>query len=347
MASKCLCSRHALWLSWLAPLLLVSVVEAQPSPAERETARSAMQAGDQLRQSGDLQGALSRYRSAHALMHVPTTGLAVAEVEAQLGLLVEARNSCLEVVNIPEVTGESKLFTDARKDASLLAVKLEPRVPSFVLEVTPAQIEYRVSIDGATLPPAARGIGFKVNPGVHSVVVEANGFHGQSLQITLAEAQHFQVPVTLQPAPQLAPQQQAFAPAPQSWQQQQQPPPPPRVDDRPASARDSGRVRGIIGLSVGGVALLTGSVAGVISLVKTSNEKDKCQGDHCFVSQKDALSSATTWANVSNIGLGLGVLGIGYGLYELLTLPAEPESSHARGLKLELTGTGAQLRGEL
>ncbi|HKU40422.1 MAG TPA: hypothetical protein VJR89_19810, partial [Polyangiales bacterium] len=78
-----------------------SAAQAAPGAAERETARSLMVEGDRLSALGDFRGALARYQSAHALMHVPTTGWSVARTYAQLGQLVEARAVAIEVINIP------------------------------------------------------------------------------------------------------------------------------------------------------------------------------------------------------------------------------------------------------
>lgn len=97
--------RHAALLhaaAWLLLLLLGSAerVSAAPSAAERDTARSLMDEGDRMLTSGKLREAMERYRAAHAIMHVPTTGVELARVQARLGLLVEARATAMEVVNL-------------------------------------------------------------------------------------------------------------------------------------------------------------------------------------------------------------------------------------------------------
>src|ERR1700712_2316495 len=74
---------------------------AAPSAAERDTARALMDDGDRLLANAKLPEALERYRAAHAIMHVPTTGVDLARVQARLGLLVEARATAMEVGNLP------------------------------------------------------------------------------------------------------------------------------------------------------------------------------------------------------------------------------------------------------
>jgi hypothetical protein len=326
-------------------LLLVSEVFADPSPAERETARGLMQAGDQLRASGDIRGALARYQSAHAIMHVPTTGLEVARAQAQLGLLVEARATASEVVNLPVTSPpEPTVFVQARDAASQLSVELEPRVPSLSTTVTPAGIPYTLTIDNVKLPTDARLVAYKVDPGVHTVIVAAPGYSSQTRQVTLTERHDESITFELIAQP-VAAGSGGGEPSPASAAATLESPDfgaPPQTDD-PAGP---GRVRGVIGLGVGGAALIAGGICGVISLVKTSSEKDKCEAGHC---DRDGLSSANTLANVANIAIPVGVLGVAYGLFELLTLPSkhEHEPEARASFHFDITGLGANVKAEL
>lgn len=301
-----------------------------------------MDEGDRLVSEGELKAALARYESAHAIMHVPTTGLSLARVQAQLGMLVEARSTAMEVINLPAAKSEPKVFSEARRAAGALATELEPRVPSIKTVVTPAEVVYAVNIDGVALPSEARLVAFRTNPGLHNVRIEAPGYAPQTRQVTLGEGQVETLTVDLlPPAAELAPPPavvaSAAAPAPVVVAQ-------PELVDPAAPAR----TRGIVGLSVGGALLIAGTVTGVVSLVKASHEKETCPDNHCNTSQSDALSSANTLANVANVCVPLGLLGIGYGLYELLTLPSSPSSAaRSRGVDLAFTGTGAVVRGSL
>jgi hypothetical protein len=181
-------------------LLGAALCEAQPSAAERETARALMQEGDQLSASGDLPGALTRYSAAHALMHIPTTGLEVARVQAKLGRLVEARGLALEVAGSAKTAGEPGVFASARSAAAALAADLAARIPSVSTRVTPANAAYTVSIDGITLPSAARTIAFRTNPGPHVVTVAAPGYASQRKDVSLSERQAATLSITLTPA---------------------------------------------------------------------------------------------------------------------------------------------------
>jgi hypothetical protein len=197
---------------WLAALPGIGSAQRPPSAAERETARALMQEGDRLTASGDLRTALARYTAAHALVHLPTTGLEVARAESKLGHLVEARGLALEISNGVAEPNEPRFFAAARAEAGKLARELEPRIPSLRTVVTPANTDYTLTIDGITLPHAARDIAFRTNPGQHIVIVEARGYATLRKELTLPEKQAATFNVALVPnAPRAA-----AAPAPAS-----------------------------------------------------------------------------------------------------------------------------------
>jgi hypothetical protein len=322
----------------LSLLLSAASAAATPSIAERETARSLMEEGDHLIAQGDAHSALAKYEAAHAIMHVPTTGLDLARTHEKLGQLVEARAVAIEVLNIPPTPNEPAVFTEAREAAGKLAESLKDRVPTITVNVTPANGEHTVSIDGARLPKEARAIAFRTNPGTHTVLVERPGSPAQQRSLTLVEGQAATIPFTFAAS--------AVAAAA---------PPPPAASaitrDRPVSDEDpasAGRIRGIIGLSVGGVALLAGAATGVISLVQVNDLKARCPNDRCSPADRDQLQTAITLGNVSNVALPIGVLGLAWGLYELLTLPSTPSTPRAAALlRFELTATGVALHGTL
>jgi hypothetical protein len=337
-------SSRRLLLGFCCALLtcLPQIALASPSAAERETARSLMDEGDRFVAEGDLQAALARYQSAHAIMHVPTTGLSLARVQAQLGMLVEARSTAMEVINLPASKSEPQVFADARRSAGTLATDLEPRVPSIKAVVTPPDVVFTLNVDGVALPPEARLVAFRTNPGPHTLRIDAAGYASQTRRVTLTEGQAESVQIDLQPTAAEA------APPPPAAVARAAAPIRVAPAAEPVDPAAPGRTRGIVGLSVGGALLIAGTVTGVMSLVKTSHEKDTCPDGHCNTSQRDALSTANTLANVANVCVPLGILGIAYGFYELLTLPHGPSAAaRSGGVDVAFTGSGAVVRGSL
>jgi hypothetical protein len=326
-------------MTLLASLGVASPLSAAPSAPERETARSLMAEGDRLADAGDVRAAMARYASAHAIMHVPTTGLALASVQAKLGLLVEARATAIEVLNLPIAAGDPTVFAAAKTSAANLAEQLEPRVPSVRVAVVPADAAYTLTIDAVTLPIDARGAPYRCNPGKHSLRVEAPGYAPRTLPFELSEGQLFAPSLTLQPLMSTTPVAVAHSAvsAPEG-----------SAADGGGDASFAGRTRAIVGFSVGGVALIAGSVAGIVSASRTSSLKEACPNDACGPRQRSALSSSNTLANLANIAIPLGVIGVGYGVFELLSLPGpNAERANEGSLHVAMTGTGAVIGGSL
>jgi hypothetical protein len=116
-------------------MLGAAAAHAEPTAADRETARTLMQDGRDLRDRGDLANALTRFRAADDIMHVPTTGLEVARVEAALGMLIEARDAIASIRKTPAKPSDPEPFHEARRKADDLDTSLEGRVPALTIFV--------------------------------------------------------------------------------------------------------------------------------------------------------------------------------------------------------------------
>jgi hypothetical protein len=280
-----------------------------------------MDEGDRLVASGDLQGALKRYQAAHQIMGVPTTGIEVAKTQAKLGHLVEARAVAIEVSNSTAAGREAAVFGEARVEAGKLAEQLEARIPSIVVTVGPEGLTTAsAQIEGTRLPQAAFGLPFKVNPGDHSLEVSATGYLSEVIKFTVTEGEQRKLAVTLTPAP-------ATASTPVAA------PPPGDSTSAPSQAavepEGSSHTLTYVAFGVAGAAALVGGGAGIYSLMKTNDAKDKfCEGSSCEEGARPLLDDANTYAWVANIGLGVAVLAAGYGVYTLI-FADEPASNKA------------------
>src|SRR5580700_3195255 len=116
-----------------AGLLVGPAARADVSSSDRETARSMMSEGREVRDKGDLKGALQRFKTADSLMHVPTTGLEVAKTQVALGLLLEARDTVAAIRKYPQGPNDPAPFTDARNKADDLDSNAESKIPSITI----------------------------------------------------------------------------------------------------------------------------------------------------------------------------------------------------------------------
>jgi hypothetical protein len=303
-------------------LALSATASAEPGAADKATARSLMDRGDSLVASKDLAGALEAYRGAHAIMRVPTTGLEVAKTEAALGHLVEALDVALEVGRMPQQAGEAPVMAKARADAIALAQALEPRVPSLAITVrgAPDGEAPTVEVDGVRVPAAAAGLPRKVNPGKHVVKVTAPGRVPASRDVVATEGRATPVELSLEPAPNAPPT--PASPTPTT---------PAPIAPVPATAPDEGGLSPLVmlGFGVGAIGIGVGAVTGAMSLSRASQAKSLCSGTKCPVEAGPDIDASKGLAWGSNIGFGVGVVGLAVGVYGLVTSRhAPPKPAH-------------------
>src|SRR5882724_11625185 len=113
-----------------------ALAHAQPSAAQKETARGLMAEARELRDRGDLAGALKRFSAADSIMGVPTTGFEVAATQAQLGQLVEARETLRHVLAIAPGADDPEPFNEARSKARALDQQLLARLGALRFDVS-------------------------------------------------------------------------------------------------------------------------------------------------------------------------------------------------------------------
>ncbi|MBX3191209.1 MAG: hypothetical protein KF819_29700 [Labilithrix sp.] len=297
-------ARRALFI--LASSLVLAVASpaiAEPTLSDRETARSLMDDGDAKRDKGDLKGALKSYEAADAIMRVPTTGLEVARAQAQLGLLLEARETCAKVMRLAPKPGEPAPFTAARKAAETLSTELATRIPSITVAVQNADAGQtpQITIDGEPVPPAAAEAPRKVNPGRHVIVVRAGSIEKKE-DVSVAERDAKTVTIDLRAAL----------------------PPPPVTEERaPAEGGGGDALPKILvfgGFGLAAVGIGVGSVTGLMSISKVDDvRKNSCNGgDACAPGSEAEIDSAKSLGTVSTIAFIAGGVGVAAGVIGIL-----------------------------
>jgi hypothetical protein len=292
---------------------------AQPSGADRETARSMMQEGRDLREKGDLKGALQRFKAADDIMHVPTTSLEVARVQVTLGLLIEALDTIATIRKTPAQPDEPAPFKDARAKADELDAKVEGRVPSLSITVTGAAAgdSPAIAVDGVSLPAGAAGVPRKVDPGHHVVTARAgSGEAKEEIDVTEGEQKEVALAITTGDG-------SGGEGAPSD------------VEPKHSVVHSPGALTWA-GIAIGGVGLLGGVVTGVMTLSKASTVKGECTGGTnkttCTTTTGVSdLSSANSFATIADISFAVAAVGAGVAIVSLIVghkpASAEPAST--------------------
>ncbi len=288
-------SRCSGFLTGLAlGLLWAGAALADPSPADRATARSLAGEGYQALQDKDYATAADRFSRADALVHAPTLMIDWARSLVGLGKLVEAQERYEQIVRDGVDAKAPRSWHRALADAYTELAELKPRLGWLTISVTGSS-QPNVTIDDAPVPVAAIGIRRAVNPGSLTVHVQAEGFLPQTKKLELAEGATSAIDFSLAPAPVT---ESPHEPAPLA------PPPEKPRDFTPA----------YVAFAAGGVGLVVGGVAGTLALNKRSELKKVCIDEGCPGSRASDISTYHVLGTTSGVGFAVGVAGVGAGL---------------------------------
>jgi hypothetical protein len=262
-------------------ILLASVPAfAEPTAAEKETARNLMQEGRDLRDAKDLRGALQRFLAADQLMGVPTTGYEVAATQVALGLLVEARETLGRVRRLAVQPKEPPPFKEARQKAEALDDTLDARIPA-VTVIVKGGVGAKLTVDDIAVPPALVGLPLRIDPGHHTIVGNLPTTRGE-VTVDLVEGDKKQVELLL--APKIAD------------------PPLDTGEPPPTTTTSKGSyVPAILAFGLAGAGVAVGTITGVMTLSKQSDLAAACPNKTCGPAQHGDIDSANALGLVSTI----------------------------------------------
>lgn len=291
--------------------LVAHTASADPSAADVETARALYVEGLELRDKGDLDTSLSRFKAAHALAATPITSLELGRAHVLLGQLVEARDVLLLVERLPPSASESTKAQHARGEARTLAEQLRTRIPSLTItfEKKPARPP-RVAIDGSTIPPEALGVPRKVNPGKHVVLAEAGSVR-TAVDVLLVEGETKNLVLKLDVPP---------------------------GDDTPPPLPPPGTDTGMgtwfyVGLAAAGMGVVAGSITGAVALSKASSLDKECSGTLCPRSAQSDLDTSRAMGTISTISFVIAGAGVAVAIVSWLSKPAAPVRTAPHALR--------------
>jgi hypothetical protein len=157
-----------------------------------------MNQGLELRDQGDVPGAIEKLKAAHALAHTPVTGIELGRTYASAGKLVEAREAFLSVAGIPPRREETPVSAKARTESSQLAEEMRARIPSLTVRVTGVTADsVAVTIDDALVPREALMGPRLMNPGSHHVLAKSTsgGIAETSVDLKEGEARDVELKI--------------------------------------------------------------------------------------------------------------------------------------------------------
>jgi hypothetical protein len=298
----------------LGALLVCGIARAEPTEADRATARSLASEGYDALERKDYATAVDRFRHADALVHAPTIGVDLARALVGLGRYVEAYERYELVIRegIPKSAPAS--WKQALEDAQKEVADLEPRLGWIVIHVM-GPLDPQVTIDGEDVPEGSIGVRRAADPGKRTVRASAPEFDPAAQSVTIKEGQEQVVTLVLKRSP------VTHAPTPVA---PEAPPPPP--------PHHASRVPAYIAFGVGGAGLIVGTVTGVMALKAHSDLSAKCPDDNCPDQYRSDVNRYHTLGTTAGIGFGVAVAGAATGAVLLVTGASSDRSSRRAGL---------------
>jgi hypothetical protein len=285
------------------------VALAQPTAgaADLESARDLIVKGRELRDKGDLAGAVAKFKSAHALAHTPITGIELARTHVALKQPLEARDVCFDIGRTPVTRDETSRSKDARDEAAKIAEAMKGKIATIAITVTvPAGRTSTVKIDGVEVPTAALTDGRKVNPGKHVITARIDDGPESSATAELGEGETKTVALT-PTVPAIVVKRTDEPNVPRSLAK-----PPEYVEEKRISPLVP------VGLVVAGLGVGVGSVSGILAMSKKS-DLDCTPNNECSNTSATSLVTAKAMADVSTVAFIIGGVGAAVGLVGLLT----------------------------
>lgn len=313
-------------------LALSGIAAAQRSAQDIESARQLFNQGIELRDKGDLAGALEKLRAAHALGNTPITGIELCRTHAALRQPVEAREVCLGVARIPPAPQETARSQEARVEAGKIAESERSKIGALKVRIAgvPAGMEPVVTIDGAPIPAAALNEPRAMNPGPHRVTARVGSGTPTTAAVETREGETREIELVVR-----APDGPAAGAAPATTT----PPPSTTTATPPAGGSNAGKAVSGVAFGLGGTALLVGLVAGIVAVGKESNLEEACPNERCGRAHWDDLDSARTWATVSTAFFVTSGVLLAAGLVTGIAIPG-PAKSARTGVNVSLGGAG-------
>jgi hypothetical protein len=320
------------WHFFLRQLVAVSLcaaipvlARAEPSDADRVTARALAREGYEAEKRGQYAIAADRFGRAEALVHAPTLLLGLARAQTGLGKLVEAQEIYERIIREPLAPNAPPPFEKAVEDAKRERADLVPRIAWITMIVSGASSP-QVTLDDAPVPGAVLNVRRACNPGEHYVKATAKGFAPAERTFIVAEGSEQTIVLGMEALPPTA--SGAVAPVVAG-------PEHPGDTEMPLQTK-----LGIGAFGVGAAGLIAGAATGIWVLARHSSLSQNCPGGTCGSNENGALGTYRAVANLSTIAFIVGGVGAATGIVLVLTAPkAQPITAYVGPLGTGIAGS--------
>jgi hypothetical protein len=326
--------------SWLGALVFALLSPSAALAQARDPVAAEALFRDAKRAMGEraFDIACPKFAESHRLDPAPGTLMNWADCEEQRGHLATAWEAWRASMDMLAADDRRQAFSKERADA------LEPRLPRIVLRLAPGSPEgTRVQRDKVELGAASLGTPLPVDPGAHLVVVRAPGRAEARYSVTVREGEVKEVALTAG-AETAGGNGSSLSPT---------------KTDAKGSTRSTAShpdasgspTRRTLGLAMGGVGiagLVAAGVTGAFVIDRAGVVERDCPESQCTTTEGyDAAQTTKTLLVINAISWGVGIVGLGAGMYLFLSSGSTPPpkaQSAALSPIVSPSGGGVSLR---
>jgi hypothetical protein len=290
----------------LSAALFASAGASAQDTRDPAAAEELFRQGRAASEKNDFTTACAKFRESNRLDPAVGTVFNIADCEEKLGRLATSWTLFQEVVQRLPPADNRRAIAEQR------SAKLEPRVPKLSIHLGgAARTDVTVRRDGVSLGTASLDTPLPVDPGDHVVIVEAPGARPAEFHARVAEGDNAVLAVAVGDA--LPAGEQPGTGAGGTGTEQHSP------------SHTAAYVVGGIGVA----GLVTGAIAGILTLSKKSTVNTECPDKQCSPDGLSAANAGKTLGVVTTVGLITGVVGIGAATYLFVSAPSPAESARS------------------
>jgi hypothetical protein len=291
----------ALLLATAPPARADGALPAAATPVQREQAQARFLRAKDLMEKKQYVDALGELRASHDIVASPNTRLQIARCLVAMEKTIEAYAEFgRTAIEAKELTAQDRRYQRAYDAALAERAEIEPRLGFVTLAIENPGDDTKVTVAGEEIRRAAWSEPTPVGPGVTEITTLTPGHDPIQRTVTLAAGEKTSLAIDAQSGARTAVE---APPAPP-------PPAPPPPEAHGASwMRTGAYVAG--GVGVAGLATL--AVFGLMARSTYDDLNAACMGGPCPASKADEISSGKTDRTIANVGLVLGLVGVGVG----------------------------------
>ncbi len=264
----------------------------QANREQKRAAQKTFEAADGLYRAKRFGEALTAFKASYELVTSANTHLMMARCLLALGRPLEARVELLDTI---ADAGAGDRYDQAAEAARAELSALNEKLAFVTITLTG---DATVRLDDRELEPEEIGVALPLVPA--PIAIEATWPSGRMARRELALSAGAYESVELrEPAPPPEPRKRPLAPA--------KPPPPAPEDSGPP------RTLAYVAGGVGAAGIVTFAVFGLMNNSTYSSLEEDCTAGRCPPERADDIDSGRTYQTLANVGLAVGVIGLGAG----------------------------------